>query len=801
MHGHVGQPARHRRPGLACVERDEHAHVRAHVEEVLGLGVLADGVDGLGGQARGQRLPGLAVVLRPEHVRRELVVPVPALRDVDGALVEARGHHARDPAPGGQAARQVAPAQAAVARAPDLPLVRPRVQHAEALGRLRDGGDGPEGDVPLLRARGEVVGERGPGVSAVEGAVEPVRAVIEDVARVRGDDERGDPVVAERLLLLLRAQLRARADPLAVSRLEVQARGEAELVSRVDDGGVLGIDGHRGPVAAVDRFPGRGVALARPVGRGPAHDPVVLQPTHDVVGLGVVEGQRGELAHGQVVDLGPRAAVVEGEVEAAVVAQGQPLRRARVHEQHVVVDVHAALVEPRPGLAAVRRAQEGHPAEVDALGVGGVHADAAEVVAVGVVDLVEAVLVRAVPGGPAVVAAVDLRPHDLPLEQVAVGVDEVGHEVGHRDLARLDVALEGRRVEGLGEVVAAQEAGDHGIVEAGEGLRAQHAQAAGRELPGGRLLVHLLGLRAQGLVVDHGIQGLGPRGGQGQADAAHGGAGGEPAAEPRPVRAGVDRLPDAAARPALEEVAGRARALPHGGVQDVGPARVLDEVDGPRVVVHVEDPRPALPAVRRLVDAALGVVRVEVAGGRHVHRPRVARVDHDAPDVVRVGEPHVAPRAPAVRRLEDARARVRGPARVVLARAHVEGPPVRVPQGHVADGDGRLAVEQGRPAPAAVVRAPDAARGEGDHERVGMGRRRLDVHDAAALHLRPHGAEAESSQDRLLLHLLAQLVSGPPRGGGHALAARMERLLLLLLAQGRLLGRGLVAQGGAGQAQ
>src|SRR5207237_1498577 len=129
-------------------------------------------------------------------------------------------------------ARPVSPSQAAVARAPDLPLVRPRVQHAEVLWRLRDGGDGPEGDVPLLRARGEVVGERGPGVSAVEGAVEPVGAVIEDVARVRGDDERGHPVVAERLLLLLRAQLRARADPLAGSRLEVQARGEGKRVSR-----------------------------------------------------------------------------------------------------------------------------------------------------------------------------------------------------------------------------------------------------------------------------------------------------------------------------------------------------------------------------------------------------------------------------------------------------------------------------------------------------------------------------------------------------------------------------------------
>ena len=89
VHGDVRQPARHRRPRLAGVERGEDAHVGADVEERLRLRILADGVDRLRGEARRQRLPGLAVVGRSEDVRGELVVAVAVLRDVDRAFVEA----------------------------------------------------------------------------------------------------------------------------------------------------------------------------------------------------------------------------------------------------------------------------------------------------------------------------------------------------------------------------------------------------------------------------------------------------------------------------------------------------------------------------------------------------------------------------------------------------------------------------------------------------------------------------------------------------------------------------------------
>src|SRR4029078_7293709 len=133
------------------------------------------------------------------------------------------------------------------------------------------------------------------------------------------------------------------------------------------------------------------------------------------------------------------------------------------------------------------------------------------------------------------------------------------------------------------------------------------------------------------------------------------------------MRAAVDRLPDAAARPALQEVPRGAGLLPHGGVEDLRPARILDEVDRARAVVDVEDPRPGLAAVRRLVDAALRVVRVEVAGGGDVDGARIARVHEDASDVVRIGEAQVAPGLPAVRRLEDAGARGGGQAGVALS--------------------------------------------------------------------------------------------------------------------------------------
>ena len=79
--------------------------------------------------------------------------------------------------------------------------------------------------------------------------------------------------------------------------------------------------------------------------------------------------------------------------------------------------------------------------------------------------------------------------------------------------------------------------------------------------------------------------------------------------------------------------------------------------------------------------------------------------------------------------------------------------------------------------------------------------RRLDVHDASALHLRAHGAEAQALQGRVLLHLQAALVSGQARGGRHALTVGMEALAFLLLGERRLRGGRLVGARGKGEGE
>src|SRR4029078_5638602 len=147
------------------------------------------------------------------------------------------------------------------------------------------------------------------------------------------------------------------------------------------------------------------------------------------------------------------------------------------------------------------------------------------------------------------------------------------------------------------------------------------------------------------------------------------------------------------------------------------------------------------------------------AAGRDVDGARVARIDHDAADVVRIGEAEVAPGPAPVRRLEDAGPAIRSAARVVLAAAEIDRLPVRVGEGDVADGDGRLVLEEGSRASAPVVRAPEAAGGEGHDVGIRMSGRPLDVHDAAALDFRSHRPEAQSLQERLPLPLQAQILA------------------------------------------
>src|SRR5512141_726067 len=106
------------------------------------------------------------------------------------------------------------------------------------------------------------------------------------------------------------------------------------------------------------------------------------------------------------------------------------------------------------------------PPSLDAMiGIRRVRLDPGEVVAVGVEDLVDPPLVGALPGRASVVGPVYLEPHDVALEELAVGVAHVRHEIRDRDAARLDVLLEPRGLERFRKVVALEEAGDGRVIE------------------------------------------------------------------------------------------------------------------------------------------------------------------------------------------------------------------------------------------------------------------------------------------------------------------------------------------------
>ena len=133
---------------------------------------------------------------------------------------------------------------------------------------------------------------------------------------------------------------------------------------------------------------------------------------------------------------------------------------------------------------------------------------------------------------------------------------------------------------------------------------------------------------------------------------------GEPAAHLGPGLAGVGAVPQAALRAAVDhpEVAPLAAgAWRRTGGRDlrihhhVGAAGVLADLD--------EALRPGLAAVGGLVEAALAAALPQRTGRRHVDHVGIARVDHDAGDVLGRSS---APRcARCVRRLRSCRRRRR----------------------------------------------------------------------------------------------------------------------------------------------
>ncbi len=118
-----------------------------------------------------------------------------------------------------------------------------------------------------------------------------------------------------------------------------------------------------------------------------------------------------------------------------------------------------------------------------------------------------------------------------------------------------------------------------------------------------------------------------------------------------PRRAAIGRFVYAAARPATVETEGCAAALIRRGVQNVRALRVHGDIAHASVVIYLQDLRPSLSAVRRLVDAALRIRPPQMALCRHVHHVGISRMNHNASDVMGRAQPHVLPGLSAVQRL------------------------------------------------------------------------------------------------------------------------------------------------------
>ncbi len=182
----------------------------------------------------------------------------------------------------------------------------------------------------------------------------------------------------------------------------------------------------------------------------------------------------------------------------------------------------------------------------------------------------------------------------------------------------------------------------------------------------------------------------------------------QPLLELLPVLAAVHGLVDRRLRPAVDQREDVPAPLVARRVHRVGIARVDPHLVDARVLGDVEDALPALAAVGRLVEAAVAAVGPERTLRGHEDLARVARVDDDPADVLRILQADVLPRLPAVVGPVDAVAVRHRALAVVLAAPDPDDERVLRIDREAADRVGALLVEDRLEARAVVRRLPDA---------------------------------------------------------------------------------------------
>jgi hypothetical protein len=279
----------------------------------------------------------------------------------------------------------------------------------------------------------------------------------------------------------------------------------------------------------------------------------------------------------------------------------------------------------------------------------------------------------------------------------------VWHGEGGIELHAPIVRAKEIHVEHVHPVAVLRICGDVGVVE---GTLPQLAVVVGA-LPGGAGVV---GAEDAALrILDDGPDAVAVHGADRDSDAPdHAGGQAGIARDLGPVLTGVGAPEQSAARATAGHLPGGARRLPGGGEENVGMLRIEGEVDGATRVVAVEHLPPALAAVGGLEHPALHVASMRMAEGGDVDDVRIARVDADLRDRVRLGEPNVRPGLAGVDRLVDAIPLHDVPADAGLAHAGVDDVGVGLRDRQRADGAGaKLAVGDGIPGGPAVEGLPD----------------------------------------------------------------------------------------------
>jgi hypothetical protein len=207
---------------------------------------------------------------------------------------------------------------------------------------------------------------------------------------------------------------------------------------------------------------------------------------------------------------------------------------------------------------------------------------------------------------------------------------------------------------------------------------------------------------------------------------------GEPPFQLLPCRSPVERLVQSAAGAAADEPPRAPTTLIRGREQRaaVGVHRYVHHTG---IAVDEEDLLPRATAVASAEEAALVVGTPEMSKSGDEHDIRIARVDDDTPDMMRVAQPHVRPCLAAIERAVDAVAPRRALPVVRLARPHPDDVGIRRRDRQIADRQHAAGpVEDGLPRHAVVDALEYAAGRRSDEDDLRLAGDGLDIVNASA---------------------------------------------------------------------